>query len=144
VILQMLEITPALPALGGVIMELNDCAFPTLRARSPRTTQRRVQGRGLRAPGRRRAARPRHGAQGPAGGERRDLLAAGQGAERARQRNVKVLVVGNPREHDCAHRAQNAPDLDPRCFTAMTRLDHNRALSQLAEKSGAHTTDIRG
>src|SRR5213076_3197569 len=91
-------------------------------------------------------ARPR----GP-GMERKDLLEAngaifspqGRALNDHAKRNVKVLVVGNPANTNSLIAQQNAPDLDPRCFTAMTRLDHNRALSQLAEKSGAHTTDIK-
>jgi malate dehydrogenase len=144
VILQMLEITPALPALGGVIMELNDCAFPTLAGTvatdDPNVAFKDADFALLVG------ARPR----GP-GMERKDLLEAngaifspqGKALNAHAKRNVKVLVVGNPANTNALIAQQNAPDLDPRCFTAMTRLDHNRALSQLAEKSGAHTTDIR-
>jgi malate dehydrogenase len=144
VILQMLEITPALPALGGVIMELNDCAFPTLAGTvatdDPNVAFKDADFALLVG------ARPR----GP-GMERKDLLEAngaifspqGKALNAHARRNVKVLVVGNPANTNALIAQQNAPDLDPRCFTAMTRLDHNRALSQLAEKSGAHTTDIR-
>jgi malate dehydrogenase len=144
VILQLLEITPALPALGGVIMELNDCAFPTLAGTvatdDPNVAFKDADFALLVG------ARPR----GP-GMERKDLLEAngaifspqGKALNAHAKRNVKVLVVGNPANTNALIAQQNAPDLDPRCFTAMTRLDHNRALSQLAEKSGAHTTDIR-
>ncbi len=86
VILHLLEITPALPALQGVVMELNDCAFPTLAGVvATDDAQRRVQGCRLRPAGRRAAARPGHGAQGSAGSQRRHLRPAGQGAERSRQ-----------------------------------------------------------
>ena len=144
VILQMLEITPALPALGGVIMELNDCAFPTLAGTvatdDPNVAFKDADFALLVG------ARPR----GP-GMERKDLLEAngaifspqGKALNDHASRNVKVLVVGNPANTNSLIAQQNAPDLDPRCFTAMTRLDHNRALSQLAEKTGAHTTDIK-
>jgi malate dehydrogenase len=144
VILQMLEITPALPALGGVIMELNDCAFPTLvgtvATDDPNVAFKDADYALLVG------ARPR----GP-GMERKDLLEAngaifspqGKALNAHAKRNVKVLVVGNPANTNSLIAQQNAPDLDPRCFTAMTRLDHNRALSQLAEKTGTQTTDIR-
>ena len=83
--------------------------------------------------------------------ERKDLLEAngaifapqGKALNAHAKRDVKVLVVGNPANTNALIAQQNAPDLDPKCFTAMVRLDHNRALSQLAEKTGAHTTDIR-
>ena len=121
-------------ALKGVMMELDDCAFPLLAGMSAhRRPEGRVQGRRRRAAGRRASARPGHGAQGPAGRQRRDLHRAGQGAERGRSRNVKVLVVGNPANTNAyiamkiARRACRAKN-----FTAMLRLDHNRALSQLA------------
>ena len=144
VILHLLEITPALPALGGVIMELNDCAFPTLAGCVP-TDDVNVAFKDVEY-ALLVGARPR----GP-GMERKDLLEAngaifspqGRALNDHAKRNVKVLVVGNPANTNSLIAQQNAPDLDPRCFTAMTRLDHNRALSQLAEKTGAHTTDIR-
>jgi len=83
--------------------------------------------------------------------ERKDLLEAngaifapqGRALNDHARRDVKVLVVGNPANTNALIAQQNAPDLDPNCFTAMVRLDHNRALSQLAEKTGAHTTDIK-
>jgi malate dehydrogenase len=144
VILHLLEITPALPALGGVVMELNDCAFPTL-AGTVATDDVNVAFKDVEY-ALLVGARPR----GP-GMERKDLLEAngaifspqGKALNAHAKRNVKVLVVGNPANTNSLIAQQNAPDLDPRCFTAMTRLDHNRALSQLAEKTGAHTTDIR-
>ncbi len=143
VILNLLEITPALPALHGVMMELNDCAFPTLAGVVP-TDDANVAFKdadyALLV-----GARPR----GP-GMERKDLLEAngvifapqGKALNAHARRDVKVLVVGNPANTNALIAQQNAPDLDPKCFTAMVRLDHNRALSQLAEKTGSHTTDI--
>jgi malate dehydrogenase len=144
VILQLLEITPALGALEGVVMELNDCAFPTL-AGVTATDDANVAFRdvdyALLV-----GARPRG-----AGMERKDLLEAngaifgpqGRALDANARRQVKVLVVGNPANTNALIAQQNAPGLDPRCFTAMVRLDHNRALSQLAAKTGTHTTDIR-
>jgi malate dehydrogenase len=144
VILHLLEITPALPALNGVVMELNDCAFPTLAgvvATDDVNVAFKDVDYALLV-----GARPR----GP-GMERKDLLEAngaifspqGKALNDHAKRDVKVLVVGNPANTNSLIAQQNAPDLDPKCFTAMVRLDHNRALSQLAEKTGAHTTDIR-
>jgi malate dehydrogenase len=144
VILQLLEITPALPALQGVVMELNDCAFPTLAGvvatDDPNVAFKDADYALLVG------ARPR----GP-GMERKDLLEAngaifapqGKALNDHASRDVRVLVVGNPANTNALIAQQNAPDLDPRCFTAMVRLDHNRALSQLAEKTDAHVTDIR-
>jgi malate dehydrogenase len=144
VILHLLEITPALPALNGVVMELNDCAFPTLAgvvATDDVNIAFKDVDYALLV-----GARPRG-----AGMERKDLLEAngaifapqGKALNARAKRNVKVLVVGNPANTNALIAQQNAPDLDPKCFTAMVRLDHNRALSQLAEKTGAHTTDIK-
>src|SRR5678815_302419 len=126
------------------VMELNDCAFPTL-AGVVATDDANVAAKdadfALLV-----GARPR----GP-GMERKDLLEAngaifapqGKALNAHAKRDVKVLVVGNPANTNALIAQQNAPDLDPKCFTAMVRLDHNRALSQLAEKTGAHTTDIK-
>ena len=144
VILHLLEITPALPALQGVVMELNDCAFPTLAgvvATDDLSIAFKDADYALLV-----GARPR----GP-GMERKDLLEAngaifgpqGKALNDHAKRDVKVLVVGNPANTNSLIAQQNAPDLDPRQFTAMVRLDHNRALSQLAEKTGSHTTDIK-
>jgi malate dehydrogenase len=144
VILHLLEITPALQALNGVVMELNDCAFPTLAgivATDDANVAFKDVDYALLV-----GARPRG-----AGMERKDLLEAngaifapqGKALNAHAKREVKVLVVGNPANTNALIAQQNAPDLDPKCFTAMVRLDHNRALSQLAEKTGAHTTDIR-
>ena len=143
VILQLLEIPPAMGALEGVVMELNDCAFPLVHG-IVATDDPNVAFKGtdyaLLV-----GARPR----GP-GMERKDLLQAnaaifsvqGKALNDHASRDVKVLVVGNPANTNALIARENAPDLDPRQFTAMMRLDHNRALSQLAEKTGKHTTDI--
>jgi malate dehydrogenase len=142
--LHLLEITPALGALQGVVMELNDCAFPTL-GRVVASDDARVAFRDCEVAflvG----ARPR----GP-GMERKDLLLAnaqifsaqGKALNEVAGRGVKVLVVGNPANTNALIAQANAPGLEPRNFTAMTRLDHNRALAQLAEKTGSHVTDIR-
>jgi malate dehydrogenase len=142
--LHLLEITPALQTLQGVVMELNDCAFPTLNkivATDSATVAFKDCNVALLV-----GARPR----GP-GMERKDLLLAnaqifsaqGKALNEVADRNVKVLVVGNPANTNALIARANAKDLNPRNFTAMTRLDHNRALSQLAEKTGAHTTAIR-
>lgn len=144
VILHLLEITPALPALEGVVMELNDCAFPTLAgvvtSDDPNVAFKDVDFALLVG------ARPR----GP-GMERKDLLEAngaifapqGKALNDHASRDVKVLVVGNPANTNALIAQQNAPDLDPSCFTAMMRLDHNRALSQLADKVDAHASDVK-
>jgi len=144
VILHLLEVTPALPALSGVVMELNDCAFPTLAGivatDDPNVAFKDTDYALLVG------ARPR----GP-GMERKDLLEAnaaifsvqGKALDLNAKRNVKVLVVGNPANTNALIAQQNAPSLDPNCFTAMVRLDHNRALSQLAEKTGTHVNDIK-
>jgi malate dehydrogenase len=142
--LHLLEITPTLPALQGVVMELRDCAFPALNkvlATDDAKTGFRDSQVALLV-----GARPR----GP-GMERKDLLLAnaqifsaqGKAMNEVADRNIRVLVVGNPANTNALIARANAPQLNPRNFTAMTRLDHNRALSQLAEKTGARTTDIR-
>lgn len=142
--LQLLEIPPALPALEGVVMELNDCAFPTLAgtiATDDANTAFADSDYALLV-----GARPR----GP-GMERKDLLQAnaaifsvqGKAMNDHASRNVKVLVVGNPANTNALIASSNAPDIDPRNFTAMTRLDHNRAKAQLAAKTSSHVNDIR-
>lgn len=143
VILHLLEITPALPALQGVVMELDDCAFPLLAGviatDDPNVAFKDVDYALLVG------ARPR----GP-GMERKDLLSAngaifgpqGKALNAHAKRDVKVLVVGNPANTNALIAQANAPDLDPKCFTAMVRLDHNRAKGQLAAKTGAHNTDV--
>ncbi len=143
VILQLLEIPPAMNALKGVVMELNDCAFPLVAGVVPtddpniafKDTDYAVLV----------GARPR----GP-GMERSDLLKAnaaifsvqGKALNDNASRDVKILVVGNPANTNALITLKNAPDLNPRNITAMMRLDHNRALSQLAEKTNSHTTKI--
>jgi malate dehydrogenase len=144
VILQLLEITPALPNLQGVVMELNDCAFSTLAGivatDDPNVAFKDADYALLVG------ARPR----GP-GMERKDLLEAnaaifsvqGKAINDNAKATIKVLVVGNPANTNALIAQQNAPKINPRQFTAMTRLDHNRALSQLAEKTNTHTTAIK-
>jgi len=143
VILHLLEITPALPALNGVVMELDDCAFPLLAgvvATDDASVAFKDVDYALLV-----GARPR----GP-GMERKDLLSAngaifgpqGKALNAHAKRDVKVLVVGNPANTNALIAQANAPDLDPKCFTAMVRLDHNRAKGQLAAKTGAHNTDV--
>ncbi|MGB2106130.1 MAG: malate dehydrogenase [Porticoccaceae bacterium] len=144
VILQMLEITPTLDALKGVAMELEDCAFP-LVAGIVCTDQAEVAFKdadyALLV-----GARPR----GP-GMERKDLLEAnaaifsaqGKAINDHASRDIKVLVVGNPANTNALITQRNAPDIDPRQFTAMTRLDHNRAMSQIAEKAGKTINDVK-
>jgi malate dehydrogenase len=142
--LKLLEITPALPSLGGVLMELNDCAFPTLNS-ALATDEAALALRDCHV-ALLVGARPR----GP-GMERRDLLLAnaqifaaqGKALNDHADRSVHVLVVGNPANTNALIASHNAPDLSRRCFTAMTRLDHNRALWQLADKTGTHVNDIK-
>jgi malate dehydrogenase len=142
--LHLLEITPALPQLQGVVMELMDCAFPTLNgvvATDDAKVAFRDCGAALLV-----GARPR----GP-GMERKDLLLAnaqifsaqGRIINEVARRDVKVLVVGNPANTNALIASRNAKDIDPRNFTAMTRLDHNRALAQLAAKTGTHVNDVK-
>ena len=144
VILHLLEITPALGALEGVVMELSDCAFPLLRdvvatddaaAAFAGVDYAFLVG-----------ARPRS-----AGMERRDLLAEngrtfapqGRALNEHASREVKVLVVGNPANTNALIAMRNAPDLDPAQFSAMTRLDHNRALAQVAGRCAAGVSEVR-
>lgn len=142
--LHLLEVTPALAALSGVVMELNDCAFPTLN-RVIASDDARVAFRDCQV-ALLVGARPR----GP-GMERKDLLLAnaqifsaqGKALNEVADRKVKVLVVGNPANTNALIARANARDLEPRNFTAMTRLDHNRALSQLALKTNTHVGNIR-
>ncbi|MAF83262.1 MAG: malate dehydrogenase [Gammaproteobacteria bacterium] len=144
VILQLLEITPALDALRGVAMELDDCAFPTLHGivatDQPDIAFNETDYALLVG------AKPR----GP-GMERSDLLKGnaaifsvqGKSMNEHASRDVKVLVVGNPANTNALIAQQNAPDLNPANFTAMMRLDHNRALAQLAGKTGCHVNRIK-
>ncbi|CAN5547246.1 malate dehydrogenase [soil metagenome] len=144
VALQLLEITPALGALEGVRMELDDCAFPLLT--SVTCTDDADVAFGDVDIALLVGAMPRK-----AGMERADLLSAnggifkpqGQALSRSASRDVKVLVVGNPANTNALIAQQNAPDLDPGVFTAMTRLDHNRAVTQIATKLDAQVTDVR-
>ena len=144
IILQLLEITPALDALKGVAMELDDCAFPLVNSivctDDPNVAFKDAEFALLVG------ARPRG-----AGMERKDLLEAnaaifsvqGKAINDHAARSIKVLVVGNPANTNALIAQRNAPDIDPRQFTAMTRLDHNRALSQLAGKLSGSVNDIR-
>ena len=143
VILQMLEITPALDALDGVAMELEDCAFPLL-VDMVKTDDAEVAF-GDADVALLVGAMPRK-----AGMERADLLEAngaifttqGKALNDAASRDVRVLVVGNPANTNALIAKNNAPDLDPSQFTAMTRLDHNRAISQLSSKVDRPVTAI--
>lgn len=144
VILQMLEITPALGALRGVAMELEDCAFPLL-VDMVETDDADVAfgdaGVALLV-----GAMPRK-----AGMERSDLLSAnggifkpqGEALSRSAKKDIKVLVVGNPANTNALIAMNNAADLDPGRFTAMTRLDHNRAMAQIAAKLDAPVADVK-
>ena len=143
VILQLLEITPALGALNGVVMELNDCAFPLVAgivATDDANIAFKDTDYAILV-----GARPR----GP-GMERSDLLQAnaaifsvqGKAMNAHANRNIKVLVVGNPANTNALITLKNAPDLNPRNITSMMRLDHNRSMSQIAEKTGSHSTKV--
>jgi len=142
--LHLLEITPALPALTGILMELHDCAFPTLN-QVVATDDARVAFRDCKV-AMLVGARPR----GP-GMERKDLLLAnaqifsaqGRALDAVADRQVKVLVVGNPANTNALIARANAPSLERRNFTAMTRLDHNRALAQVSQKAGVPVTAVR-
>ncbi len=144
VILQLLDITPAMEALEGVKMELEDCAFPLLAGiectDDPNVGFKDTDYALLVG------ARPR----GP-GMERKDLLEAnaaifsvqGKAINDNASKDIKVLVVGNPANTNALITQRNAPDIDPRNFTAMTRLDHNRAMTQIALKTGKTVNDVR-
>lgn len=144
VILQLIEIPQAMQALSGVVMELEDCAFPLVHGIE--TASDPVEGFKGTDIAILVGARPR----GP-GMERKDLLEAnaqifsvqGKALNESANKGVKVLVVGNPANTNALIAQRNAPDLDPNQFTAMTRLDHNRALAQLSEKLKTHTTNIK-
>lgn len=143
VILQLLDITPAMDALQGVKMELDDCAFPLLAdvicTDDPVVAFKDTEYALLVG------ARPR----GP-GMERKDLLQAnaeifsvqGKAIDQVASKDIKVLVVGNPANTNAVITQRNAPSINPRQFTAMTRLDHNRAMSQIAEKTGKTVNDV--
>ena len=144
VILQLLEITPALGALNGVVMELNDCAFPALAGivatDNPEVSFKDADYAFLVG------AKPR----GP-GMERKDLLVEnarifstqGKAINQVAKKNIKVLVVGNPANTNALITAANAPRINKQNITSMMRLDHNRAASQLAAKTGAHAGDVK-
>ncbi|MBT8359586.1 MAG: malate dehydrogenase [Deltaproteobacteria bacterium] len=143
VILQLLEIPPAMDALKGVVMELNDCAFPLVAdiiiSDDPNVAFKEIDYAYLVG------ARPR----GP-GMERADLLEAnakifsvqGKALNDHAKANVKILVVGNPANTNALITLKNAPKLNPKNVTAMMRLDHNRSLSQIAEKTGSHSSKV--
>lgn len=143
VILQLLEIPPAMGALNGVVMELKDCAYPLVAgivaSDDPNVAFKDVDYAFLVG------ARPR----GP-GMERSDLLEAnakifsvqGKALNDHASKDVKVLIVGNPANTNALITLKNAPNLNPKNFTSMMRLDHNRAMSQIAEKAGSHTTKV--
>ena len=145
IVLKLLEIPPAMGALNGVIMEIDDCAFPLVKdivpTDDPNTAFEGADYALLVG------SRPR----GP-GMERSELMEAnaaifsvqGKALNDHASRGVKVLVVGNPANTNCLIAQRNAPDLDPRNFTSMMRLDHNRALAQLAAKTGAPVSEIEG
>ena len=133
--LSLLEIAPALKAAEGTAMELDDCAFPLLAGIDiTDDAEDRLRRHQCRSARRCAAAYRRHGARRPAVGQRRHLRPAGQGHQRGAASDIKVLVVGNPANTNALIAQQNAPDVPADRFTAMTRLDHNRALSQLAAK----------
>ncbi|MCC6458179.1 MAG: malate dehydrogenase [Caldilineaceae bacterium] len=144
VILHMLEITPALKALEGVAMELDDCAFPLLKGMvltdsAPQAFDGVNWALLI-------GARPRG-----KGMERKDLLEAngaifkpqGEAINKGAADDIRVLVVGNPANTNCLIAMRNAPDVPRERFTAMTRLDHNRALTQLAQKAGVSVTEVK-
>lgn len=144
IILQLLDITPSLPALNGVVMELEDCAFPLLQqiiaTDDPKVAFKDVEVALLVG------ARPRS-----KGMERKDLLEAngaiftiqGKALNEVANRNVKILVVGNPANTNAYIAMRNAPDLPKQNFTAMMRLDHNRALSQIASKTNKPVSTVK-
>ena len=144
VILQLLEIKSMLPALEGMAMELNDCAFETLSGvvvTDEASVAFKDSDFALLV-----GARPR----GP-NMERKDLLEAnaqifsvqGKAINDHASRNIKVLVIGNPANTNALITSSNAQDIEPKNFTAMTRLDHNRAAAQLANKAGKHVSDVK-
>ena len=144
VILQLLDVPVAMKALEGVIMELDDCAFPLLAgveaSDDPNVAFKDVGVAMLVG------AKPR----GP-GMERKDLLrengpiftSQGKALSDHAKRDVKVVVVGNPANTNCLIAQRNAPDLDPSCFSALMRLDQNRAMTQIAQKLGKPVTEVK-
>jgi malate dehydrogenase len=144
IILQLLEITPALDALKGVGMELEDCAFPLLQG-VVQTDDPNVAFEGVNY-ALLVGSRPRS-----KGMERKDLLEAngaiftvqGKALSDNAADDVRILVVGNPANTNCLIAMNNAPNIPNERFTAMTRLDHNRAVAQLANKAGVPVTDVK-
>ena len=144
IVLRLLEITPAMKTLQGVVMELNDCANPLLyrieTTDDPKVAFKDADYVFLVG------ARPRS-----AGMERKDLLEAnaqifalqGRALSEVASRSVKVLVTGNPANTNALIAIKNAPDLKPENFSSMSRLDHNRAISQLADKCGVRANNIK-
>ena len=142
--LKLLEISPALEALKGVAMELEDCAFRSLDKITITDDPNEAFGDSNFAflVG----AKPR----GP-GMERSDLLienaeifsVQGRAINDNADKNIKVLIVGNPANTNALIASANAPDIDPRSFSAMMRLDHNRAIAQLATKTNSHSSEIK-
>lgn len=144
VVLQLLEIPAAMNALQGVVMELKDCAFPLLQdvvaTDNPEEAFEDIDYALLVG------AKPRG-----KGMERSDLLKSnaaifsvqGKALNQCASRDARILVVGNPANTNALITLKNAPDLNPKNFCAMMRLDHNRALNQLAEKTGSHVNDIQ-
>jgi len=144
IILRLLEVTPALEKLHGVVMELNDCAYPLLQkvipTDDPEVAFKDADYAFLVG------AKPRK-----TGMKRKDLLESnavifaeqGKALNEVASRHVKVLVTGNPANTNALITQFNAPDLSPSCFAGMTMLDHNRAISQLAEKCGVRSKDIK-
>ncbi len=144
VILRLLEVTPALPRLEAVIMEINDCAYPLLQTiittDDPKVAFDNVDYVFLVG------AKPRG-----AGMKRKDLLESnakifseqGKALNEVAKRSVKVLITGNPANTNALITQRNAPDLDPKCFSAMSMLDHNRGIGQLAEKCHVRSEDVK-
>lgn len=143
-VLRLLEITPALPRLHGIQMELNDCAYPLLQ-KIILTDEAKVAFKDIDYAfliG----ARPR----GP-GMQRKDLLESnatifseqGKALNEVAHRHVKVLVIGNPANTNALITQKNAADLSPSCFSAMSMLDHNRAIYQLAKKCGVQSKEVK-
>lgn len=144
IVLHLLEVPGAMGTLAGVVMELNDCAYPLLQrieiTEDPKTAFKNVDYAFLVG------ARPR----GP-GMERKDLLQCnadifsvqGKALNAVAARNVKVLVTGNPANTNALIAMRNAPDLAPENFSAMTMLDHKRSVAQLADKCGVQTADVK-
>jgi len=144
VILQLLEITPAMKSLEGVVMELDDCAFPLvagIETSDDANAAFKDADFGMLV-----GARPR----GP-GMERADLLEANGGIFKVQgkainenaSRDIRIVVVGNPANTNAWTCMSSAPDINPRQFTAMTRLDHNRAMAQLAQQTGATVAEVQ-